>query len=103
MNKVLIFFFALSLSLINSCSHKLNSKENVFRAIANDELIESKYGPEFSFTNDEILSAMRSSADNNNPVNLMWLDRWSEKLKSYVKAITVELIKPLISMGKHIR
>lgn len=39
------------------------------------------FGPEFTFSNNEILKSMQSPTDYNNPTYHQWLERWKEKLE----------------------
>lgn len=46
-----------------------------------DDLIQAKYGPEFSFSNDELVKAMKNDTDYNNPKNISTLREWKEKFE----------------------
>ncbi len=73
-----ILFNVLFISSFTACS--LQTTE-IYRAVAeNGHLIEAKYGPEFSFTDNEIIRAMKSDTDYNNPVNKKKLELWKGKV-----------------------
>jgi hypothetical protein len=46
-----------------------------------DEVIRAKYGPEFTFTNQEIIDASKGVKDSNNPVNREYLSKWIDEIK----------------------
>ena len=98
MFKSKVQFFVVALVII--FSFQVNAKSS--RKLASFE-INAKYGPEFSFSNTEIINAMSGPTNSNNPTNVRILREWKEKFERECQILNCSISKTFDKHGEAYR